>query len=34
VNLEVDPIGRYVARALELQASDGKLERFARDGWS
>jgi riboflavin synthase len=33
VNLEVDPIGRYVARALELRASGDKLERFARDGW-
>jgi riboflavin synthase len=33
VNLEVDPIGRYVARALELRASGDRLERFVRDGW-
>jgi len=33
VNLEVDPVGRFVARALELRASGDKLERFARDGW-
>lgn len=34
VNLEADPIGRYVARALALRGSDEKLARFARDGWS
>ena len=33
VNLEVDPIGRYVARAMELRESGGKLERFDRGGW-
>ena len=33
VNLEVDPVGRFVARALELRASGDNLERFARDGW-
>jgi riboflavin synthase len=32
-NLEVDPIGRYVARALALQGSEDRLRRFARDGW-
>ena len=33
VNLEVDPVGRFVARAMELQASAGKLARFAQGGW-
>jgi riboflavin synthase len=33
VNLEVDPVGRYVARALELRAADDRLGRFAREGW-
>ncbi|WP_243322691.1 riboflavin synthase [Geothrix sp. SG200] len=33
VNLEVDPIGRFVARALALRASDEKLARFAQGGW-
>ena len=33
VNLEADPVGRYVARALELRASDDKLLGFARNGW-
>lgn len=33
VNLEVDPVGRYVARALELRSSGAKLQSFARDGW-
>ena len=33
VNLEVDPVGRFVARALELQAADGKLHTFAQGGW-
>jgi riboflavin synthase len=33
VNLEADPVGRYVARALELQGSDEKLRQFARNGW-
>ena len=34
VNLEADPVGRYVARALELQGSERKLGQFARDGWA
>jgi riboflavin synthase len=34
VNLEVDPIGRFVARALALRGSDEKLARFAQGGWS
>jgi riboflavin synthase len=33
VNLEADPIGRFVARALALRGSDEKLARFARGGW-
>jgi riboflavin synthase len=33
VNLEADPVGRYVARALELRASGDKLLGFARNGW-
>jgi len=33
VNLEGDPIGRFVARALALQQSDTTLSRFAHDGW-
>ncbi len=33
VNLEADPIGRFVARALELRGSDEKLARYARQGW-
>jgi riboflavin synthase len=33
VNLEADPVGRYVARALELRGSDEKLRKFAREGW-
>lgn len=33
VNLEADPIGRYVARALELRGAAGRLEAFARRGW-
>ena len=34
VNLEVDPVGRFVARALATRASDERLRRFATDGWS
>lgn len=34
VNLEADPIGRFVARALALRASDERLARFARSGWN
>jgi riboflavin synthase len=33
VNLEADPIGRFVARALALRSSDEKLARFAQGGW-
>jgi riboflavin synthase len=33
VNLEADPIGRFVARALVLRGSDEKLARFAKGGW-
>jgi riboflavin synthase len=33
VNLEADPIGRFVARALALRGSDEKLVRFAQGGW-
>ena len=34
VNLEADPIGRFVARALALRGSDEKLARFAQHGWN
>ena len=34
VNLEADPIGRFVARSLALRGSDEKLARFAQGGWS
>ncbi len=33
VNLEADPIGRFVARALALRGTDEKLARFAQGGW-
>ncbi|MCL1908136.1 MAG: riboflavin synthase [Holophagaceae bacterium] len=33
VNLEVDPIGRYVARHISLQTSNQKLQKFAKNGW-
>jgi riboflavin synthase len=33
VNLEADPVGRFVARALGLRAGRDRLERFAREGW-
>jgi len=33
VNLEGDPVGRFVARALDLRAGDERLARFAREGW-
>jgi riboflavin synthase len=33
VNLEVDPIGRFVARALALRDREGKLATFAERGW-
>jgi riboflavin synthase len=34
VNLEADPIGRFVARTLALRGSEEKLARFARGGWN
>ncbi|WP_243302661.1 riboflavin synthase [Geothrix oryzisoli] len=34
VNLEADPIGRFVARALALHGSGEKLARFAQGGWN
>jgi riboflavin synthase len=34
VNLEVDPVGRFVVRSLALRSGDEKLRAFARDGWS
>ena len=34
VNLEADPIGRFVARALALRGSEEKLARFAQGGWN
>ncbi|WP_005033181.1 riboflavin synthase [Holophaga foetida] len=33
VNLEADPIGRYVARALELRQKDATLGNFMKNGW-
>jgi len=33
VNLEADPIGRFVARALALREGEQKLAAFARQGW-
>lgn len=33
VNLEADPVGRYVARALALRAGDVTLAAFAQHGW-
>ncbi len=33
VNLEADPVGRFVARALAARETEGRLSRFARDGW-
>ncbi|WP_257310631.1 riboflavin synthase [Geothrix fuzhouensis] len=34
VNLEADPVGRFVARALALRGREEKLARFAQGGWS
>lgn len=34
VNLEADPVGRFVARALERRASGRKLTAFAEQGWA
>jgi riboflavin synthase len=33
VNLEADPIGRFVARSLALRGSEEKLAKFAQGGW-
>jgi riboflavin synthase len=33
VNLEADPIGRFVARALAMRRSEEKLTKFAQGGW-
>jgi len=33
VNIEADPIGRYVARIMSLGNSNEMLERFAKNGW-
>lgn len=33
VNLEADPIGRFVARALELRQGDSTLSHFMKNGW-
>lgn len=33
VNLEADPIGRFVARALQLRESSDTLSRFMKKGW-
>ena len=32
-NVEVDPVGRYVERALQLQGTKAALADFARNGW-
>ncbi len=34
VNLEGDPVGRFVARAMALRSSDDRLQAFARKGWA
>jgi len=33
VNVEVDPIGRYVARIMSLGNTNEKLESFVKNGW-
>jgi riboflavin synthase len=33
VNIEADPIGRYVAHIMALGQTDKKLGDFAKDGW-
>ncbi len=33
VNLEVDPVGRFVARSLALQGTNARLQAFAQKGW-
>lgn len=34
VNLEGDPVGRFVVRSMALRASDDRMAQFARHGWS
>jgi riboflavin synthase len=34
VNLEGDPVGRFVARSMALRATDDRMAQFARHGWS
>jgi riboflavin synthase len=34
VNLEADPIARYVARIMSLQGTDKKLREFVQKGWN
>jgi riboflavin synthase len=34
VNLEADPVGRFVARALEQRGADERLARFAQHGFT
>jgi len=34
VNIEADPIGRYVTHAMALNQSSKKLEDFAKNGWT
>jgi len=33
VNLEGDPVGRFVARSLELGGAEDRLRKFAQGGW-
>ena len=33
VNIEADPVGRFVARALAVRGADARLQRFAQGGW-
>lgn len=33
VNLEADPVGRFVARAMALQQGSGRLDAFLKQGW-
>jgi riboflavin synthase len=34
VNLEADPVARYVARIMSLNSTDEKLREFIKNGWS
>jgi riboflavin synthase len=34
VNIEADPIGRYVAHVMTLNQTSKKLEDFAKNGWA